>query len=952
MGDQVGGGPTRDFRHVPQDPRTRYFRRIPEKSKSHEQRNPFQRSTIQTIFAERRRENPTTASITYRGRSEGGNPSGWAAGTYDFNPPHHFPPRAHISTRFVEEGQGQGTNAGRMRRHNCGSTQAESSTTDDAKRSGGNFGRHVGAEHVEQKALSVEAIRAVSPRNHGSMSRRSAGRDRDALRDQDEEEIGSNIGKRVRRRPVGNSGEAQTRLGIFGEGFNHGKRYDHKDGCDHGARDARQVVDEARDPRKANPVDPMDDSQSVVRRGGSDEWTKIGRHQQVRGRGTLRKDENGEKGSGKRRSSGGGEAPPRTPRFFSNAFGRPKERVVYDADGYMDGSTRGTDSNRAERNIDDGVHNACSQKRGATYVGHEGRRDPRIPSSFDSIDGKAQDESGGHTPSDNAILERGRRSRRTGPDLADAGGNDRHEPPLKMKFVDTIDLEKVERIAEANGNEEERSKLHHNLRFVRELRVYEETIGPGILIPERKPRPENMSRSDFEMMIRCDNIEIAPDDGEILRWCKAFTVLQTKQIENETKEERRPIKWPEKLNTELQETTESDISLKKQTEKIEQVHEGDRAVCEDLTHSYHQVGMEPEVRNLFGIHINVDGRLYVVRVKRLPMGFVKAADIMNTIVTTLAGAATSIPEQAKDVHVDNVRMVAYNEDVLRGAQEDFRDACDFAKVTLNNDESTRIHRRGAYCGVVYNYEDDTVWLKESFLMKLRTNIENMLQWNIGEMEEAFGRLFHGAEIMAAPLWKWYSAIKFYRRRMAADEPDNRPARVWPCCMKAIHEWANYLLTNKPRKVPDATKEPEVTVFTDAAPKGWGVVVIEEATGKVHVFGGRFSRWRAEQEHINIKEARAVKESVRILYDIFPKFPAAVTWRVDNTSALGATRKGRSKIFEMNRVIAEIREQIPSSTTMKFEYVPSSLNYADAPSRGRASDMNGIATGHRRHQHHQ
>ena len=196
------------------------------------------------------------------------------------------------------------------------------------------------------------------------------------------------------------------------------------------------------------------------------------------------------------------------------------------------------------------------------------------------------------------------------------------------------------------------------------------------------------------------------------------------------------------------------------------------------------------------------------------------------------------------------------------------------------------------------------------------------------------------------MWKWYAAIKFYRRRMAAEESDNRPARVWPCCVKAIREWAEFLFANKPRSVPDPTIEPEVTVFTDAAPKGWGAVVIEENTGKVHVFGGRFSQWKVEHEHINIKEARAVQESVKILYDIFPKFPAAVTWRVDNTSALGATKKGRSKIFEMNKVIADIREQIPGSTTMKFEYIPSSMNYADAPSRGRAIDISDIANRHR------
>ena len=519
-----------------------------------------------------------------------------------------------------------------------------------------------------------------------------------------------------------------------------------------------------------------------------------------------------------------------------------------------------------------------------------------------------------------------------------------------MKFVEAIDLERIEKIAEAHSSIENQRKLKFNLRFVKDLGVYEEVIGPEILVPEKKPNPETMSAADFSRMLECDNIEIVPDDTEILRWCKAFTVLQTKRVEEITVEERRPIKWPERLNTELQEKSESDIELKTQTQKMNQVHEGKFAVCEDLTHSYHQVGMEPEVRNLFGIHVIVDGRRYVVRVKRLPMGFVKAADVMNAIVNTLADAACTIKESAKDVHIDNVRMVSDSANSLERAQRDFREASKFARVTLNEDKLTRVHQAGTHCGVESEYVENTVRLKDSFVSKLKTNIEGMHRWTIGEMEVAFGRLFHGAEILAAPLWRWYAAIKFYRRRMAADESDNNPANVWPCCIQAITEWADYLVENKPRVVPDPTLEPDVTVFTDAAPKGWGTVIIEENTGRVHVFGGRFSHWKAEHEHINLKEARAVEESVKIIYEIFPKFPAAVTWRVDNTSALGATKKGRSRVFEMNRVIAEIREQIPETTTTRFEYVPSSLNWADGPSRGKQVDVHDIAARHQKARH--
>ena len=514
-----------------------------------------------------------------------------------------------------------------------------------------------------------------------------------------------------------------------------------------------------------------------------------------------------------------------------------------------------------------------------------------------------------------------------------------------MKWVEMLDLEKVMRVAEAHATKEQIEKLRYNIRFVTDLKVYEEIIGPTIHIPEEMPEPEIMALEDFRKMVDCDNIEVMPDGNDILRWCRAFTVLQTKQVDDKTIDERRPIKWPERLNTEMQEVSESDIELRRQTEKMEQIHEGTKAVCEDLTHSYHQVGMEPEVRNLFGIHIQVNGKRYVVRVKRMPMGFVKAADVMNAVVTSLATAAVSIPERAKDVHIDNFRMIGDNAKMLTRAQGEFREACAYARVTLNDDDLTRVHDKGKYCGVIYDYRRKTVQLKESFVDKVRENIEQMNRWTMSDMMETFGRLFSGAEILAAPLWRWYAAIKFYRRRMASDEDNRKPAKVWPCSVHAINEWADFLKKNEPRRVPDPGLDSVVTVFTDAATSGWGTVVIEEKTGKVHVFGGRFPRWSWTEEHINVKEARAVEESVHALYRLFDDFPTAVTWKIDNTSALGATRKGRSKVFELNKVIANIREQIPRTTTTRFEYVPSSLNWADAPSRGKRLDIDEIIQQH-------
>ena len=111
-----------------------------------------------------------------------------------------------------------------------------------------------------------------------------------------------------------------------------------------------------------------------------------------------------------------------------------------------------------------------------------------------------------------------------------------------MRYVEEMDLDKVELIAEAHSSKGDIRKLRHNLRFVRDLGVYEELLGPTIREPEPIPSPEKMSREDFERMVKCENIEVMEDDASILRWCKAFTVLQTKQVDAGVIQERRPIK--------------------------------------------------------------------------------------------------------------------------------------------------------------------------------------------------------------------------------------------------------------------------------------------------------------------------------------------------------------------------------------------------------------------------
>ena len=369
-----------------------------------------------------------------------------------------------------------------------------------------------------------------------------------------------------------------------------------------------------------------------------------------------------------------------------------------------------------------------------------------------------------------------------------------------MRYVPPLDLGEIRSIARSGPDQSLADKVDFNARFAEDLSVYEEILGPGILIPEDLPKPERMSEADFEKCVACDNIEMVPQGETVLRYCRAFTVMQMKQVGNMSWEEKRPIRWPERLNQELQERVESDIDLKKPSQKIEQAHLGEFAVCEDLTHSFHQVEMKPPVRNLFGLLVRVGDKIYLMRVKRLPMGFMKAADMMDAFVKGLASSVTAVPLENQDVHVDNFRALGHNSSDVQAAQDQFRRACRRAHVTLNNDPDAMVHSKGTHCGIVFDYIRKTARLKDSFPPKIRAGIHNLREWRIKDVKVFFGRLFHGAEVLAAPVWRWYAAVKFYRRRMASDLPDKAAAGVWPCAIKAITEWATHIASNKERSL--------------------------------------------------------------------------------------------------------------------------------------------------------
>ena len=610
----------------------------------------------------------------------------------------------------------------------------------------------------------------------------------------------------------------------------------------------------------------------------------------------------------------------------------PSLHLVHPASRQFFGKDGHTFKGRESRISDDCLFGPQHQKGSNESVGEASLDTLRFSPLAGPVNGKTQGEYGCDSGyiSTLPLSSWGSRITCTSPQDSHSHGTSR--PRLKAAFVPPLSIDAVRDLSRRCVQDPVvREKLEWNLRFVTDLQVYVELLGPSILCPQTPvPSPSPMAKDDVKIYIESNIMEPLPSDAIPLRFAKAFTVTESKLKDGVLVSLRRPIQWPLRLNQELQQVLRSDITLSKPDEKAAQVHLGKFAVVDDFTRSFHQIILHPAVRNLFVIPVRVDGQVLFLRMVRLPMGFVKAADVMNIISQILTYAIVSVPLSNIDTHIDNTRILGDSVVAVQRAQMEFRQVCSFAGLTLNEDEGSTVHTRGKYCGIVFDYLLKKVCLSEGFLLKLNARFKDVDSWSISDMKKAFGMLFYGAAVLAAPVARWYYSIKYYSRRCSACLPDDAPAAVWKSCFQEINEWAEYLKTNTPVIPPNPTTRPILTVFTDSSLSGWGAVIINNTTGTFITRGGPFH----SSEHITLKEIRAVFHTLHILHTLFSPLPSPIVWFIDNTSCLGALRKGRSRSFCLNSLVTSVKRLIPLNVEIRFDFVPTRHNLADGPSRAR------------------
>ena len=281
--------------------------------------------------------------------------------------------------------------------------------------------------------------------------------------------------------------------------------------------------------------------------------------------------------------------------------------------------------------------------------------------------------------------------------------------------------------------------------------------------------------------------------------------------------------------------------------------------------------------------------------------------------------------------VDNVRfgIPDNNPTYLADASLSFRNACTEAGITLNVELLNAPHQQGTYTGIQFNYSEGTASNTDKTRTKLERARTALLSQtpSLDDVFEAFGILFYASSIVDYDLGSRYHAFKFFRRKAGLYSQGQMkltdPTPVWNCIRSDISDWFD-ALADKSMKAPiRRVSTGYARLFTDASLSGAGAVLFD-AEGLVHTWARKWSALEASRP-IHELEAIAAFEAMDFFKDKLTG--NHVDLFVDNTSVIGAAKKGYSPSFHFNTHIRTLLVNIRAFGA-RVQYVKSAHNPSD------------------------
>lgn len=452
---------------------------------------------------------------------------------------------------------------------------------------------------------------------------------------------------------------------------------------------------------------------------------------------------------------------------------------------------------------------------------------------------------------------------------------------------------------------------------------------------------------DIEGLLAANFCEPLPAGMRPVGTIAVFTVLEM------IKQRRRTITWPKHTAAEerriWQLLKNSHATVKYLS--TEEILAATREFCCHLDYKkfFQQFVMAPGVRKYYCfLH---KGKWY--QLVTIPTGGVFPPIIAQILSNAIAAGAVAhnardidmpgYKDVTKSVMIDNTRFTSNHAASLNRVWDWCTMACSDIGITIG-EIFPPSNKPYDFLGIHFDHPHVSVAAKTcSKLENIHSTLTEARSGSPTEIRDvlaAFGVCFWASIITGHPLTEVFYVIKFVRRMAAAHNTANPTAKctIWPCILETWDQWSTALRRRTRTISGHSGNDHSALVFTDASLKGWGSVIFATLAGirSTWIVGARWTS-KMSKMAINQLETKAIANSLKFIEQQIERqgfHTIDVDLLVDNTTALSATTKLRSRSYLVNMFTKEIQATIARGHTRiaSATYVASANNLADAPSR--------------------
>jgi hypothetical protein len=427
---------------------------------------------------------------------------------------------------------------------------------------------------------------------------------------------------------------------------------------------------------------------------------------------------------------------------------------------------------------------------------------------------------------------------------------------------------------------------------------------------------------------------IVPDEHPDTRSnLRLFSTIEEKPL-NQKPKRRRGI-----THTPMDNLYAKDFDKVQLVAPVQQAHVVKHAaICVDFQAFFNQLRLGTR-RQYWGF---TDGHGRDWRITTLPTGATFSPLIAELLTSTIARwLEARCPGIRADTFIDNIRISGNDEYAARWATDILMTKLEELNIQVNetreNIQTMDVHNF-QYLGIIYDLtepKDIRITITNKLANKITAILAdtNMHTHSMRKILSYFGIITFASMVLLLPRAKYYTLLKYMRRRASQATPLDSAANIWPTALNTLKRWCTDILTRQtlttiPRH--DNTLQ-HWHVFTDASNHGYGSVILTPTETIIDA-----GKWTAAESdaHINIKEAAALLRAAKLTNASATsrRITPTITYHVDNTSVIGAVRNTTSRSFELNDMVDKLNAELNITRTGDIEYVESSRNIADLPSR--------------------